>query len=128
MSTNDHQDPSDVPLTSARYRKEAYAFVSQALEYTLSKIGERRHVSGPELLDGIREFGLEKFGYLALTVFDVWGVRRTDDFGQIVFDLIARGNMSRTEHDNITDFHAVYDFRKVFNDFDALEFGSDGDA
>ena len=105
MSTN---DTNDAPLSHTKYAKEAYAFVSQALEFTLKQIGERRHVSGTELLEGLRHLAIDKFGYLALTVFEIWGVRNTDDFGQIVFDLIASGNMSRTDEDTIADFHAVY--------------------
>lgn len=118
-------DTNGAPLPRTQYAREAYAFVSQALEYTLKRIGERRHVSGTELLKGVRDLAIEKFGYLALSVFHIWGVYTTDDFGQIVFDLIASGNMSKTEQDTIAEFHAVYDFNKVFNDFDALTFDSE---
>ena len=119
--TDSNADSGSVPARS-RYRREAYVFVSQALDYTLKSIGERRHVTGPELLEGVREFAIKQFGYLTKTVFESWGIRRTDDFGQIVFELIARGNMTKTATDDIVDFHNVYDFRDAFDDFDALDF------
>lgn len=106
----------------SRYPKEAYVFVSQALDYTLKSIGERRHVTGQELLRGVRKLAITQFGFLSKTVFDSWGIHRTDDFGQIVFELIARGNMTKESTDNIVDFHNIYDFDDVFDDFDALDF------
>ena len=97
-----------------RYAPEAYEFVFQALSYTLSKVGERRHVSARELLDGVREFALQRFGGLALLVFDRWGVHATDDFGEIVFNLIEDKLMNRTETDTKEDFRAAYDFHDTF--------------
>ena len=96
--------------------------MSQALDYTLKSIGERRHVTGQELLRGVRKLAITQFGFLSKTVFDSWGIHRTDDFGQIVFELIARGNMTKESTDNIVDFHNIYDFDDVFDDFDALDF------
>jgi len=125
--TDSNADSASVPSLS-RYCKEAYVFVSQALDYTLKSIGERRHVTGRELLEGVREFAIKQFGFLAKTVFQSWGIRRTDDFGRIVFELIARGNMSKTPTDSIVDFQNVYDFVDVFDDFDALDFSVGGEA
>ncbi len=104
-----------------RYSPEAYEFIFQALGYTLSKVGERRHVSARELLDGLREFALQRFGNLALLVLERWGVRATDDFGEIVFNLIDDRLMSRTETDTKEDFHAVYDFHDAFGANESLE-------
>lgn len=104
-----------------RYTPEAYEFIFQALGYTLSKVGERRHVSARELLDGIREFALQRFGNLTLLVLERWGVRATDDFGEIVFNLIDDTLMSRTETDTKEDFRAVYDFHDAFGANEPLE-------
>ena len=104
-----------------RYTPEAYEFIFQALGYTLSKVGERRHVSARELLDGIREFALQRFGNLTLLVLERWGVRTTDDFGEIVFNLIDDKLMSRTETDAKEDFRAVYDFHDAFGANEPLE-------
>lgn len=74
-----------------RYAREAYDFVMEALEHTQVKLEKRRHVSGQELLEGIREYGIQQFGALTRTVFEHWGVRRTGDFGEIVFNLVNTG-------------------------------------
>lgn len=74
---------------------------------------ERAHISGPELLDGIREFALEQFGLMARTVFRCWGVQATDDFGRMVFELIERGEMRKTDNDQLADFFDVFDFEEA---------------
>ena len=102
------------------YHPQAYRFVFSSLRFTQEQLGrsgdseETGHISGPELLDGIRLLGLQHFGMLAITVFHNWGITSTDDFGHIVFELIERGEMRKTEHDQLTDFFGVYDFSKVF--------------
>jgi len=107
-----------------RYHPDAYRFVSAALPYaqkllkrsfTANMDDEAAHISGEELLEGIRIFALEHFGLLTLTVFDRWGVRKTDDFGRIVFELIERGELRKTDRDQLSDFYAVYDFEEAFD-------------
>ncbi|MFQ5653796.1 MAG: Minf_1886 family protein, partial [Planctomycetota bacterium] len=75
-----------------RYRREAYAFVFEALDYTVRKChGEEaagdppasRHVSGQDLLEGIRCFALESFGCLAAAVFESWGIRTLGEFARL---------------------------------------------
>jgi uncharacterized repeat protein (TIGR04138 family) len=97
-----------------RYDLNAYRFVYEALDYTLKTIGCKRHVSGRELLEGIRNLALEQFGGLAPAVFENWGLKRTCDFGNIVFNLVEAGLMSRSENDSPADFDDVYDFREAF--------------
>jgi uncharacterized repeat protein (TIGR04138 family) len=99
----------------ARYRREAYDFIFEALEFTLKKIKEKRHISGQELLDGIRDYALQQFGPLAKMVFNKWGVHKTDDFGEIVFNLVNAGLLGKTEQDSKDDFKGRYDFNDVFN-------------
>lgn len=76
---------------------------------------ERAHISGPELLEGIRELAIEQFGLLARTVLHCWGIHSTDDFGRMVFELIERGEMRKTDADQLTDFFDVYDFEDAFD-------------
>ena len=97
-----------------RYQREAYNFIFEALDYTLKQIGERRHINGGELLDGIRNYALQQFGPLAKMVFNKWGVSRTDDFGEIVFNLVEVGLMGKTEEDSKDDFKDRYNFNEVF--------------
>jgi uncharacterized repeat protein (TIGR04138 family) len=104
-----------------RYRAEAYMFLLESLDHTIESLGRKqrtgddRHVSGPELLEGVREVALEKFGFLAPGVFHQWGVRATLDFGEIVFNLVEARLLKRRPEDRKEDFRDVYDFREVFD-------------
>ena len=117
-------------ITSAsakpRYQPAAYEFVDHALRFAQKKFGKnanmRRepppddaHISGPQLLDGIRDLALKEFGMMTIPVFRHWGITSTDDFGRIVWDLIERGRMRKTDHDVLSDFSGVYDFEDAFD-------------
>lgn len=102
-----------------RFHPNAYQFVFAALRYTQTELGrdsvddiecEEAHISGQELLDGVRRFALNQYGLLAKTVFAQWGIDSTDDFGRIVFELIERGEMKKTDRDQLSDFFDVYEF------------------
>ena len=101
-----------------RFATEAYLFVFEALDYTVRiKYGEGpyspeevrgQHVTGQDLLEGIRQFGLETFGRLGATVFRSWGVQQGEHFGDIVFNLIDEGLMGRQDSDSPHDFAGGY--------------------
>jgi len=97
-----------------RYKVAAYAFVMLALNYTLSKLDKPRHVTGRELVEGIKEFGLAQYGPMTKTVFEYWGIRNTRDFGEIVFNLVENKLLGRTEEDKVEDFDNVFDFDEEF--------------
>lgn len=73
-----------------------------------------RHVSGQELLAGIRDYALLQFGPMTLTLFEEWGVHRGEDFGEIVFNLVDNGLLSKTPQDSRADFKGGYDFPLTF--------------
>jgi uncharacterized repeat protein (TIGR04138 family) len=98
-----------------QYKFEAYSFVMAALHNTVSKLSKSRHITGKELLEGIRLYALEQFGPMARTVLQYWGIKKTDDFGHIVFALVEVGILRKQPGDNIEDFHAVYDFKDAFD-------------
>lgn len=108
--------------SSQTYRPLAYKFVFSALRFTQEQLGRDRateatgHISGRELLEGIRLLGLQHFGMLATHIFKTWGIHSTDDFGYIVFELIDAGEMRKTPADQLSDFFGVYDFSKVFQE------------
>lgn len=109
-------DPlSEVVRKDPQYPREAYEFVFEALEYTFKIIGERRQISGQELLKGIKEYAQQQFGPLALTVFRCWNVYKTEDFGEIVFRLVDAKLLGKTEQDSKEDFRNGYDFEKTFH-------------
>jgi len=105
-----------------RYDKRAYSFVRQGLDHTVKSLRksepartqQSQHVSGPELLEGMRVYALDQFGPLAKTVLESWGVRRCTDFGEIVFNLIEYRVFSKTESDRREDFADIYDFEEAF--------------
>jgi len=98
-----------------RYKPEAYLFVLAGLHFTVSQLPEPRHITGQELLEGLRAYGLEQFGPLAVQVFEHWGVQSTEDFGHIVFSLVDATLLRKTEEDSLNDFQNVYDFTTAFN-------------
>ena len=104
------------PITDRddRYTAEAYLFVRGGLDHTVRKLEEPRHVSGRELLDGMREYALEEFGPIARRVLSEWGITECIDFGHIVFNLVDEGLLGKTEEDSIRDFMDGYDFHEAF--------------
>jgi len=107
----------DLSRKDGRYSPEAYVFLFRGLDRILKNPPRGKapgHVSGKELLAGIRELALEEFGYLARTVFESWGVRATRDFGEAVFVLVNAGLMGKTEQDRVEDFDEVFDFEAAF--------------
>ncbi len=100
-----------------RYKPDAYEFVMQSLWFTQKKLKKSGHVSGRELLEGIREFALRQYGPLAKTVLEYWGVKRTQDFGEIVFNMVEKGVLGKTEEDSRNDFMDIYDFGDALDAF-----------
>lgn len=97
-----------------RYAAEAYAFVRAGLDYTVRRLDKPRHVSGRELLDGIREFALAEFGPMTKTLLNKWGMQCTEDIGEIVFNMVEAGLLGKTEQDSRADFSNGYDFAEAF--------------
>ena len=101
-----------------RYAPEAFLFLNEGLARTLKRIQEKekqyRQISGAELSDGLRDYALELYGPLAMTVLGRWGVQSTRDFGEIVYALLSAGLLGKTEDDKIEDFDHLYDFDDAF--------------
>lgn len=98
-----------------RYKPEAYLFVLAALHFTLSSLPAIRHITGRELLEGIRVYGVDQFGPLTRQVFEHWGIQTTEDFGRIVFLLVEQKLLGKTEEDSLADFQQGYDFSEAFD-------------
>lgn len=106
---------SELLIRDDRYSREAYRFVQEGLEFTVQRRGRRGHVSGKELLEGIRDLARDRFGLMARTVLNQWGVHATSDVGEIVFNLVDAQVMSKQDSDTREDFANVYDFEEVFD-------------
>ena len=102
----------------SRYARDAYFFLRDALDYTIKLRKKNKdgstHVTGPQLLEGIRLYALKEFGPMVTTVFDFWGVARCEDFGEMVFNLIRVGIFGKTDQDTIDDFRGGYTFHQAF--------------
>ena len=99
-----------------RYAKAAYTFVQESLEHLVKSLSKKEagHVNGRQLMEGIRKYALDQYGPMTLTLFNQWGIKRSEDFGEIVFNLIDVGIFGKTESDHKTDFSAAYDFKTAF--------------
>ncbi len=123
-----------------RYRLSAYYYVLETLDFARSQLGmgcssdqlpsrqrlgdeekdepdsNLQHISGAELCEALRIRARWMFGYMAKTVFNQWGVYKTDDFGEIIFNMVAAGKVRTAPNDKKEDFAGLYDFQKAFCD------------
>jgi uncharacterized repeat protein (TIGR04138 family) len=108
-----------------RYKLDAYQFVRMGLTYAqdVLELGETvagqaaddsgrvpRHVTGRDLCLALKQLAHEQYGRMAKLVLASWGIRSTSDFGEIVYNLIKIGEMSKSESDRRSDFDDVYPF------------------
>lgn len=105
----------------SRYARGAYYFLRQALDYSLremrqsGKLNKTNHLTGQQLLEGIRLFAIEQYGPMARTVLENWGVRNCRDFGNIVFNLVECKVLGKTDQDCPEDFDQGYSFSAAFD-------------
>ena len=113
-----------------RYSRDAYLFLREALDHTQKMLAKTpkdaaprqaakkddapRHVSGQQLLEGIRDFALQQFGPMAQTVLNSWGLKRCEDFGELVFNMVENSLLAKTDKDSRDDFKGGYDFDAAF--------------
>lgn len=137
MHTSNFEEALDLIVQNdTRYQRDAYVFVREALDHTQRMVdknikGEKsdsrqqaaeeelveekvRHVSGQQLLAGIRAYALEQYGPMAVTVFADWGVLRCEDFGELVFNMVENHLLAKTKKDTRDDFKGGYDFNEAF--------------
>jgi len=107
----------DLLAKDSRYAKGAYLFVQEGLAKAQKMFwtpSGPRHVSGTELLEGLRELAIETYGKQAKATLNSWGVFKCEDFGEIVFKLIEAGMLAKQETDTKKDFQGGYDFDAAF--------------
>lgn len=104
----------ELQARNPRFHTKAYFFVLAALHSVLRSLDGPRHISGAELVEGVRELALERFGPMALTVLAHWGIHATEDVGGVVFALVEQGVLVKQDEDSLEDFTDVFDFEEVF--------------
>lgn len=107
-------------MKDGRYAPEAFRFLFEALPHAVRLAGKEKaegtskHVTGQEVLEGMRVHAEQLFGPLAGAVWRSWGVRETLDWGRVVFLLVDHGLLNRQESDRVEDFGAGFDYDEVF--------------
>lgn len=97
-----------------RYHETAYVFILSALHFVLERLDEPRHISGRELVEGVRDLAIQRFGPMARTVLEHWGIRATADVGELVFALVEAGILIKQDDDDLSDFADVFSFDEAF--------------
>jgi uncharacterized repeat protein (TIGR04138 family) len=114
----------EVARRDPRYAYEAYEFLFEAYTHTQKMVGRaaeptresapaENHVSGQELCAGAIDLARREFGRMGRVVFRMWGINKTDDIGEIVFNLIDANLLSKQDSDQRADFHALFDLDEV---------------
>ena len=98
-----------------RFKEEAYLFVMASLSRALRDMEKPRHINGTELLVSIHAEAEDQFGPMAMTVFQHWGIKNSLDFGEIVFNMVREGLLSKTEDDRLEDFKDAVFFKNLFD-------------
>ncbi|MDZ7816596.1 MAG: Minf_1886 family protein [Planctomycetota bacterium] len=99
-----------------RYDLRAYALVNEALARAIEKRGKREHISAKNLVEGFSEAALDRYGNMARMVLEEWGVYRSDDIGEIVFNLVDAGIFARQNTDSKLDFIGLLNFTSAFDE------------
>ena len=97
-----------------RFHGKAYLFLLSSLHRVMEGLKEPRHITGQELANGFRRLALDRFGPMARTVLQHWGIQTTQDLGEIVFALVECGVLIRQDEDNLEDFQDLFDFEEAF--------------
>lgn len=101
-------------LTDKRYHRDAYLFVQHALDFASRNNNAvpvaRGHISGKQLLDGVREYVVQQYGPMSGTILRFWGIQKCQDIGNIVFNMVHSKLLGKTEDDKLEDFDAGFDF------------------
>lgn len=111
-----------------RFQPDAYRFVLEALGHTRKLVDREgkelktikrgaaveQHVTGQQLLEGVRELARESFGPMAMMVLEEWGIKSCRDIGEIVFIMVEHNVLKKTDKDSRADFENGYDFFEAF--------------
>ncbi|SRR5579862_2739777 len=107
-----------IVAADARYDREAYLFVKNALDFTAKQKKKKEtgslHVTGQELLEGVRQYALKEYGPMVMTVFAYWRLRSCEDIGEIVFRLIRAEAFRKTDEDSLDHFKNGFSFQAAF--------------
>ena len=101
----------DIVAKDSRYDGRAYALLMDCIHF-LGKEG--KHMTADDILDEFKERALDQFGPLSYTVLTEWGLSRTEDIGEMMFNLVEFNRVRKDEDDRHEDFCGGYDFKEAF--------------
>jgi uncharacterized repeat protein (TIGR04138 family) len=131
MSSETQIDLKEIMDQAGGYSPACFGFIRDGLAHTvemvhgnpaeqtileLGLVEDSRHVCGHELCIGLKDYAIERYGMLAKSVLNKWGIHYTRDFGNIIFAMVEAGLMRTTDDDRIDDFDSIYEFDDVFAD------------
>lgn len=105
--------------TEKRFQPGAYFLVRETLDFTVDRLsketnGDKRHVSGRELLYGFRDYLIQEYGPMSATLLEDWGITKCRHVGEIVFLFIENGVFGKQDSDTLDDFDEVFTFEDAF--------------
>jgi len=105
--------------SDSRFQPGAYYLVRESLDFTVERLakesqGEKRHVTGRELLTGFRDYAVQEYGPMTWTLLEDWGIKSCRNVGEIVFLFIEHGVFGKQDSDSLDDFSEIYTFDEAF--------------
>jgi uncharacterized repeat protein (TIGR04138 family) len=107
-----------------RFRVQACQFLHEALGRAVNEVhgdeARHGHVSGQALCEALRELAWDRYGPLAPTVLQRWGITSSYNFGELVYLLIEHDLMGKEDGDTVEDFRDGFDMERDFDRVDTL--------
>jgi len=108
----------DLLKKDPRFTIDAYLLLNDGLQLAYQQTGRKTQIPATELLEAIRRLMAHRYGLMAKTVLCLWGIKSTDDIGQLILNLIQAGLLQQDTIDQFDQFHSAYDFETAFiNDY-----------
>ena len=102
---------ADIAAKDKRYAPRAYALLMDVFRYLTA---DGKHVSAADILDEFREMTLDQFGPLSYRVLVEWGVKSTEDVGEMIFNLAESHRIGKDEGDTAESFAGGFNFKEAF--------------
>ncbi len=96
------------------YPFEAFLFVFGGIWFSNESSDQVFLVDPEQLCWRLRDYAIIKFGQSAGEQLEIWNIRSTLDFGQVVFGLVREGVVTQATSDTLECFRDVFDFKKEF--------------
>jgi uncharacterized repeat protein (TIGR04138 family) len=100
-----------------RYDPQAYFFLMISMGWKKRELQREGHMKASEVMDGFCEYAHLNFGLMSRCVFEQWGVRQTDDIGNMVYNFVSRDFWGKEEDDSQEEFQEAFDLLVRMDDY-----------